>query len=125
MTSADVMVVAPYNDQVDLIRKVLRTDTQTANTRVGTVDRFQGQECPVVIFSMATSTPADMPRDLGFLFSRERLNVAISRARALAYVVCTESLLDARARTVDDMRLIGMLCAFVDSAEHIDPDQLR
>lgn len=124
MTSADVMIVAPYNDQVDLIRKVLRTDTQTADTRVGTVDRFQGQECPVVIFSMATSTPADMPRDLGFLFSRERLNVAISRARALAYVVCTESLLDARARTVEEMRLIGMLCAFVDNADHIEADQL-
>jgi uncharacterized protein len=71
----------------------------------------------VVFFSMATSTGEDMPRDVGFLFSRNRLNVAISRARCLAYLVCSPALLDARARNVDDMRLVSTLCALVEEAE--------
>ena len=77
------MVVAPYNAQVRLLRE-RRCRTACA---VGTVDAFQGQEAPVVIFSMATSTGEDVPRDIGFLFSRNRLNVAISRARCLAILV--------------------------------------
>ena len=81
---------------------------------MGTVDKFQGQEAAVVFFSMATSTGEDMTRGADFLFSRNRLNVAISRARCLAYLVCTEELLNTRARTVDDMRLIATLNAFVE-----------
>ncbi|CAA2939277.1 Uncharacterised protein [Enterobacter cloacae] len=70
-----------------------------------------------MIFTMATSNDAHMPRNTDFLYSRNRLNVAISRARALAYVICTEDLLDTRARSVEEMRLIGTLCAFVESAD--------
>jgi uncharacterized protein len=116
LRAEDVMVVAPYNDHVDLLQATFAADPALAAVRVGTVDKFQGQEAPVVLFSMATSTGDDMPRTADFLFSRNRLNVAVSRARALAYVVCTDQLLDARARTVDEMRLIGTLCAFVEAS---------
>ena len=115
----DVMVVAPYNDHVNLVRDTLYADPALAGVRVGTVDKFQGQEAPVVFFTMATSGAADMPRNADFLFSRNRLNVAVSRARALAYVVCTDELLDSRARTVEEMKLISTLCAFVESATHV------
>jgi uncharacterized protein len=116
LSAADFMVVAPYNDQVHLMREVLAGNTRTAAVEVGTVDKFQGGEAPVVFFTMATSTGDDMPRGPEFLFSRNRLNVALSRAQFVAYVVCNEDLLDSRARTVEDMRLIGTLGAFVESA---------
>jgi len=110
------MVVAPYNDQVRLLRRALER-AGLAGVQVGTVDKFQGREAAVVFFTMTTSTHEDMPRGPDFLFSRNRLNVAVSRARCLAYLVCTEELLNARARTIEEMRLIGTLCAFVDYAE--------
>ena len=109
--AADIMVVSPYNAQVRLLRQRL-----PAGVRVGTVDAFQGQEAPVVFFSMATSSGEDVPRDLAFLFSRNRLNVAISRARCLAYLCCAPELLEARARTIDEMRLISTLCSLVEAA---------
>jgi uncharacterized protein len=112
-------VVAPYNEHANLVRAALDADPATAGIRVGTVDKFQGQEAPVVIFSMATSSGEHMPRTADFLFSRNRLNVAVSRAKALAYIVCTEELLDTRASDVAEMQLIGTLCDFVESAEHI------
>jgi uncharacterized protein len=116
LVASDVMVVAPYNDHVDLLRQTLDADPDLCATRVGTVDRFQGQEAAVVFFSMATSSATDMPRNSEFLFSRHRLNVAVSRARALAVVVCTEELLDTRAHRLDDMKLISTLCDLVDRA---------
>ena len=112
LTVANIMAVAPYNAQVRMLRSIL-----PSGVRVGTVDKFQGQEAPVVFFSMGTSTGEDLPRDVGFLFSRNRLNVAISRARCLAYLVCSPALLDARAGDVEDMRLISTLCALVEEAE--------
>ncbi len=112
LAAGDMMVVAPYNAQVRRLRQALGEEV-----RIGTVDRFQGQEAPVVFFSMATSSGDDVPRNLAFLFSRNRLNVAISRARCLAYLVCSPALLEARAKTVEDMRLISTLCALVEAAE--------
>ena len=82
--------------------------------RVGTVDKFQGQEATVFFFSMASSSGEDVPRGLDFLFSRNRLNVAVSRARCLAYVVASPRLLDANARTVEQMQLVNALCRFVE-----------
>jgi uncharacterized protein len=108
------MVLAPYNDQVRTIRRRLDSDPRTAGVQVGTVDKFQGGQAAVVLFSMATSTSADMVRSADFLFSRNRLNVAISRARCLAYLICTEELLNTRARSVEEMRLIATLNAFVE-----------
>ncbi len=116
LNATDFMVVAPYNDQVRTIRDRLSGDPRTAGVPVGTVDKFQGREAAVVLFSMATSSGSDVTRTMDFLFSRNRLNVAISRARCLAYLVCTEELLNTRARTVEDMRLLATLNAFVEEA---------
>lgn len=117
LTVNDVMVVAPYNDQVALLRQRLDGDPVTHGVPVGTVDKFQGQEAAVVLFSMTSSTAADAPRGSDFLFSRNRLNVAISRARCLAYLVCTEPLLNSRARDVEEMKLLSCLASFIEYAE--------
>jgi uncharacterized protein len=121
LTIDDVMVVAPYNDQVRLMRKVFGADPRLAGTKVGTVDKFQGQQAPVVFFTMTSSSSDDMPRGSDFLFSRNRLNVAISRAKCLAYVVCTDELLNSRAKTIEEMKLISTLCAAVAYAQHHTP----
>jgi predicted RecB family nuclease len=111
LSPADVMVVAPYNMQVRLLTREL------PGVRVGTVDKFQGQEAPVVFFSMATSSGRDAPRGIDFLMSRNRLNVAVSRAQCLAYLVCSPRLLEVEARTIEHMRLANALCRFVELAE--------
>ena len=116
LRAQDFMVVAPYNDQVNLLRENFDRTPGLHQVQVGTVDKFQGREAPVVFFTMTTSSGEDMPRGPEFLFSRNRLNVAVSRARCLAYLVCTESLLNSRARTIEEMRLIGTLSAFVEYA---------
>jgi predicted RecB family nuclease len=107
----DVLVVAPYNAQVRCLREQL-----PGGVRVGTVDKFQGQEAAVVFFSMASSSGADIPRNLGFLFSRNRLNVAVSRARCLVYLVASPALLEIDCRTVEQMRLANALCLLVETA---------
>jgi uncharacterized protein len=116
LTAEDFMVVAPYNDQVRLLRRAFDRTPGLGDVQVGTVDKFQGREAPVVFFTMTTSSSEDMPRGPEFLFSRNRLNVAVSRARCLAFLVCTEELLNSRARTIEEMRLIGTLSAFVEYA---------
>jgi uncharacterized protein len=117
LTPRDFMVVAPYNDQVNLMTEACQARPELRGVQVGTVDKFQGREAPVVFFTMTTSSAQDMPRGPEFLFSRNRLNVAISRARCLAYLVCTEELLNSRAHDIDDMRLISTLSAFVEYAQ--------
>jgi uncharacterized protein len=112
LSHADVMVVAPYNAQVRCLRARL-----PEAVRVGTVDKFQGQEAPVVFYSTASSSGDEIPRGLEFLFSRNRLNVAISRAQCLAYLVGSPRLLDVRCRTVEQMQLVNALCRFVEMAE--------
>jgi len=116
LRASDFMVVAPYNDQVRLLETTFASVGELRGVQVGTVDKFQGREAPVVFFTMTTSTSDDMPRGPEFLFSRNRLNVAVSRARCLAYLVCTEELLNSRAHSIDEMRLIGTLSAFVEYA---------
>jgi hypothetical protein len=111
ITLEDILVVAPFNAQVRCLRSHLPTDA-----RVGTVDKFQGQQAPVVFFSMTSSSGEDVPRGMEFLFSRNRLNVAVSRAQALAVVVCNPALLWAQCHTVEQMRLVNALCVFADSA---------
>jgi predicted RecB family nuclease len=110
----DVLVVAPYNAQVRCLRAAL-----PETIRVGTVDKFQGQEAPVVFFSMATSSGDDLVRSIGFLFSRNRLNVAISRAQALAVLVASPNLLEIRCHSIEDMRLVNALCRFVELATEV------
>ncbi|MDQ4034999.1 MAG: TM0106 family RecB-like putative nuclease [Chloroflexota bacterium] len=106
----DVLVVAPYNAQVGAIQREL------PQARVGTVDKFQGQEAPISIYSMTSSSPQDAPRGMDFLYSRNRLNVATSRARCIAVVVAEPALLLVRARTPEQMRLANALCQFAELA---------
>src|SRR5204862_7621356 len=105
----EIMVVAPYNAQVRCLRERL-----PEGVRVGTVDKFQGQEAAMCFFSMATSSGAEIPRNLEFLFSRNRLNVAVSRARCLAVLVCSPELLHIRCRSAGEMRLVNALCKLVE-----------
>ena len=115
LKATDFMVGAPYNAQVRRLRQALAA-VDLAQVPVGTVDKFQGQEAPIVFYSMATSSIDDVPRSLEFLFSRNRLNVAISRAMCLAIVVASPRLLEAEARTIEQMRLINALCRFAELA---------
>lgn len=108
----DFMVVAPYNAQVRRLRAAL-----PSGVRVGTVDKFQGRQAPIVFFSMATSSGDDVPHNLAFLFSRNRLNVAISRAQCLAYLVCSPRLLEARCNSIEDMELVNALCRLAEYAQ--------
>jgi uncharacterized protein len=109
---ADVLVVAPYNAQIARLAAAL-----PAGARVGTVDKFQGQQAPVVIYSMAASSAEDAPRGMEFLYSRNRLNVAVSRAQALAVLIASPALLRPHCRTVEQMKLVSALCRFVEMAK--------
>lgn len=113
ITLENVLVVAPYNVQVNLLKQVL-----PAGARVGTVDKFQGQEAEVVIVSMTTSSGDYLPRFMDFLFSKNRLNVAISRARSLAIVIANPDLLTIPCRSPEDMALVNTLCWVRDYATH-------
>jgi predicted RecB family nuclease len=110
LTWDDVLIVAPYNAQVAEIRR------RIGDARVGTVDKFQGQEAPVSIYSMTTSGPEQAPRGMEFLYSLNRLNVATSRARCLAVVVANPALVRVRARTPRQMQLANALCRFLELA---------
>ena len=101
----NILIVTPYNVQVNYLRSILLEEA-----RVGTVDKFQGQEAEVVIVSMVTSGAEDLPRDIEFLYSKNRLNVALSRARILALVVANPGLLEIPCTTVEQMRLVNSLC---------------
>ncbi len=105
ITTRDILVVTPYNMQVNLLKSAL-----PPGARVGTVDKFQGQEAAVVLVSMTTSSADDVSRGLEFLYSRNRLNVAISRARCLAIVAASPRLLEAPCSTIEQMKLVNTLC---------------
>jgi predicted RecB family nuclease len=109
----NILVVAPYNVQVNLLKRSL-----PEGTRVGTVDKFQGQEAEVVIVSMTTSSGEYMPRFMDFLYSKNRLNVAVSRARSLAIVIANPALLTIPCRSPDDMAMVNTLCWVRDYASH-------
>jgi predicted RecB family nuclease len=111
----DVLIVAPYNAQVaDL-------STRLPKMRIGTVDKFQGQEAPVVIYSLATSSPADAPRGMEFLYSLNRLNVATSRAQTAVILVGSPLLFEPECRTPRQMLLASAFCQFAEMAQLV-PD---
>ena len=112
LMAADLRVVAPYNAQVNRLAARL----EPLGVPVGTVDRFQGQTCAVVIYSMATSRPEDAPRGMEFLYSLNRLNVATSRARCAAFIVASPALIEPQCRTPRQMQLANGLCRFVELA---------
>jgi predicted RecB family nuclease len=113
MTGGDVLVVAPYNSQVTRLAERL----ECTGVRVGTVDKFQGQQAPVAIYSMATSRPEDAPRGMDFLYSLNRLNVATSRAKCLAILVASPRLLEPECRSPRQMKLANGLCRFRELAK--------
>lgn len=115
LTLNDILIVAPYNAQVACLARHL-----PEGARVGTVDKFQGQEAPVAIYSMATSSTDQVPRGLGFLFSLNRLNVAVSRAQCLAVLVCSPELFRVNCRTAEQMRLVNALCRYRELATPFD-----
>ncbi len=117
----DVIVVAPYNNHVAEIERALAAAGLGA-VDVGTVDRFQGQERPVSIYAMGTSSPELAPRGLDFLYSSNRLNVATSRARGVAAVVCAPALLRVACHTPRQMRLANGLCLAAEAAGQSGPD---
>jgi uncharacterized protein len=107
---SDVLVVAPYNAQVSEIGK------RIPGARAGTVDKFQGQEAPCVIYSLTTSSPEEAPHGMEFLFSRHRLNVATSRARCVCILVGDPHMFEPNCRTPEQMRMANAFCAFLERA---------
>jgi predicted RecB family nuclease len=111
----DVLIVAPYNAQVSALAQRL-----PAGARVGTVDKFQGQEAPIVFYSMATSAPEDAPRGMEFLYSSNRLNVAISRARCIAVIVASPALFQIQGKTPRQIELANAFCRFLEMCRLLD-----
>ena len=120
----DILVITPYNAQVGTLRSALDA-AGFEDVSVGTVDKFQGREAPVAIVSMAASAHADVPRGIGFLLDRHRLNVAVSRAKHAAYLVRSSVLTDFSPRTPSDLIALGAflgLCERAVSQELVQPD---
>ena len=109
----DVLIVAPYNAQVHRIQERL------PDAYVGTVDRFQGQEAPVVIYSMGTSSPIEAPRGLEFLYSLNRLNVATSRTRCICVLVASPEIFEPECHTPREIHLANALCRYREMATEI------
>jgi predicted RecB family nuclease len=115
LTREHLMIVAPYNAQVTALAEKL------PGVRVGTVDKFQGREAPVVIVSLTTSSVEDAPRGMDFLYSANRLNVATSRAKALCILVGNPRLFEPDCRTPEQMRLANAFCRYRELARVVPP----
>ena len=120
MTADDIVGVAPYNAHVATIERAF-VAAGLPDAFVGTVDKFQGQERPVSIYAMGTSAPEDAPRGMEFLYSLNRLNVATSRARCVAAIVCSPALLRVACRTPRQMQLANGLCLAIEAAGIVTP----
>jgi len=114
LTRADILIVAPYNDQVNRLRDRL------PGAKAGTVDKFQGQEEAVVIYAMTTSSPEDAPRGMEFLYNLNRFNVATSRARCACIVVGSPRLFSPECRTPRQMELANVLCRYREMSTPVD-----
>jgi uncharacterized protein len=113
LRASDILVVAPYNAQVAALARL------PDGVPVGTVDRFQGQQAPVVIYSLASSSAEDAPRGMGFLYNPNRLNVATSRARCACILVATRRLLEPECRTPEQIRWANSLCRYRELAAEV------
>ena len=114
LTLDDILIIAPYNAQVFEIQQCL------PGAQIGTVDKFQGQEAPIVVYSMATSNHADAPRGMEFLYSSKRLNVATSRAKCICIIVASPALFEAECRTPRQMHLANAFCRYLELAKTIN-----
>ncbi len=115
VTLEDVLIVAPYNAQVALLLEAL-----PPGARVGTVDKFQGQEAPIVVYATASSSPEDAPRGMEFLYNLSRLNVATSRARCSAILVASPQVFEPACRTPRQMKLANAFCRYLELARMPD-----
>ncbi|WP_371260900.1 AAA domain-containing protein [Bradyrhizobium sp. Cp5.3] len=110
-----MLIVAPYNAQVFGLQELI------PGAHVGTVDKFQGQEAPIVIYSMTTSSHSDAPLGMEFLYSANRLNVATSRAKCVCVIVASPRLFEAECRTPRQMQLANAFCRYVEMAIELRP----
>jgi superfamily I DNA and/or RNA helicase len=110
LSLSDILIIAPYNAQV------FELQNRIPQARIGTVDKFQGQEAPIVIYSMTTSSHADAPRGMEFLYSANRLNVATSRAKCLCILVGSPAIFEAECRTPRHMQLANGFCRYLEMA---------
>jgi superfamily I DNA and/or RNA helicase len=109
----DILIIAPYNAQV------FELQDRIPGGRIGTVDKFQGQEAPIVIYSITTSSYLDAPRGMEFLYSSNRLNVATSRARAVFILVGSPAVFEAECRTPRQMQLANAFCRYLEMAAEV------
>jgi uncharacterized protein len=116
LEASDIKVISPYNAQVDLLKQAL------PQLEIGTVDKFQGQEAAVVIYSVATSSPEDAPRGMEFLYSPNRFNVAVSRAKALFILVAAPSIFEPDCKSPVQIKLANPFCRFVEFGVPISID---
>lgn len=114
ITADDIKIIAPYNAQVSLLLQ------QLPDIAIGTVDKFQGQEAAIVIYSMTSSSPQDAPRGMSFLYSPNRLNVATSRAKCVSILVASEKLFEPDCNTIDQMKWANGLCLYREMARVIE-----
>jgi predicted RecB family nuclease len=118
LTAEDILIVAPFNAQVADLTARMR------DVPIGTVDKFQGQEAPVVIYSLTTSSPEDAPRGMEFLYSLNRLNVATSRAMSTVILVGNPRLFEPECRNPRQMKLANALCRYLELAKVVDDTEV-
>ncbi|MGL6269499.1 MAG: DEAD/DEAH box helicase, partial [Chitinophagaceae bacterium] len=111
LTMEEILIITPYNAQVSKIAERL------PDAHIGTVDKFQGQEAPVVIISMATSTPEDAPRGMDFFYSLNRLNVAVSRAKAVCIMVACPKIFEPDCKSPAQIKLANGLCMYIEKTK--------
>ena len=119
VTLDDIVIITPYNAQVFEIQQHL-----PPGARVGTVDKFQGQEAPIAIYSTATSSHVDAPRGMEFLYSLNRLNVATSRAKCVSIMVSSPQIFEAECRTPRQIQLANAFCRYLEMADQIAVDNI-
>ena len=112
LTVDDFLIVSPYNTQVNLLISKLE-ESKIKNPRVGTIDKFQGQEAPITIISMTSSDSVSLPRNKEFFFDRNRLNVAISRAQVASIILFNPNLLDSSPKNLKQIKLMNNFFKFL------------
>ena len=114
ITKNDIKIITPYNAQVQKLSE------RISGVAVGTVDKFQGQEAPVIIYSVATSSPEDAPKGMDFLYSPNRFNVAVSRARGIFIMVANQAIFEPDCKSPAQIKLANPFCRFVELAKNVN-----
>jgi len=118
LRNEDILIIAPYNAQVSALQEAL------SGFSIGTVDKFQGQEAPVVIYSMTSSSSEDAPRGMNFLCNPNRMNVATSRAKCISILVSSPRLFEVECNTIEQMRWANGICLYKEIARIVDINSL-